>query len=137
MKPNNPSKERVLDVSNVKLNKKTLLNILKTISTDKTISGVDFSNNPGLGDEGVKMIAAYIMDSKHIKAVSLKNTGFGYDGACSLAALLHLNNHIKALDISHNNIDTNGGVLLLDALSQNIMLTSLKGTSKNNSLIVK
>jgi hypothetical protein len=83
-------------------------------------------NHCRIGDDGARVVAAFLIVNDTLKGVALWNCNIGAQGARALADALKHNKTVWGLDLSGNPIADLGADSLIDTLSHNVCLTDLQ-----------
>ncbi len=96
--------ERSLDLSDCRLGLACGPSLAAALSANATLTHLDVSDNPGLGDAGSASLGAALARNSVLTELSLGRAGLGPAAAAELAAALRVNAALKRLDASRNQV---------------------------------
>ncbi len=128
---------KVLDLSNNQLSKDSAQAIAQFLVENKTLTSLDLSGNPLLGDggyiidSGIQIIAQSFEAHLSLEVINLANTGLNDYDVKAIAKALSRNDMVTILDISGNPNLTDGLAWYLDNMLQ------LRGKSASLKVILE
>jgi Ran GTPase-activating protein (RanGAP) involved in mRNA processing and transport len=107
----------VLDLTNCDIGSKGAKALGAALALNKSLHTLYLSENPAIGVDGMKELAAGLVDNKKLKILDVGNCGIGDDGCIALAELLSKSNVVEQLFLRKNNISEKGSAALADSLA--------------------
>jgi len=95
------------------------LHIGQLLKENQTLMGIELSDNPALGDQGIGFLVDELIDNETVRLLVLDNTGLSDRGVGILANLLERNPVLEGISLQGNHISTTGASLLLNAIFRN------------------
>ncbi|XP_066275097.1 uncharacterized protein [Branchiostoma lanceolatum] len=109
--------QKMLDLSCTGLKPSSLQTILQGLRHMSQLEELDLSDNPALGDAGIKVLDDALSSFPHLFVLRLKRVGMTSSGMESLAPTMRHLAELRELDISENEIGDAGVEVLKDGLS--------------------
>ncbi|EGC39110.1 hypothetical protein DICPUDRAFT_75301 [Dictyostelium purpureum] len=112
---NNGSKLRIIDFSNIEIDKPRAMLISKSFVESKSIRALNFEYCY-LDSEAVIELCKGLEKNESVKDLDFNNNKIGPEGAIAIANMLKVNKSIETINLSHNEIGNQGAIVIGEIL---------------------